>query len=169
MGPYSPFAHGSAFPSIEHVSKYLLRLIHKMQIENYKAVEPKVEALHDFINHADTFLQQTVLASRCRSWFKGGKCLRPYAMDLSGGCGSDVDAYTHLGKEDAPPMVHPGSRIHWFHMLEEPRWEDWNWTSQNANRFAYLGNGFSSLEDEGRDKAWYLDPREHESYPAIRY
>lgn len=66
-------------------------------------------------------------------------------------------------------MVHPGSRIHWFHMLTAPRWEDWNWVARNANRFTYLGNGSSSWEEEGRDRAWYLNAEEHKSYEAIKY
>lgn len=29
-------------------------------------------------------------------------------------------------KVDGPVIaLHPGSRVHWFHMLEEPRWEDY--------------------------------------------
>lgn len=76
QGPYSPFAHGSAFPAIEHCTGYLLQLLYKFQIECYKAVEPKQEALDDFIRHADKFLTRTVFGGNCRSWFKGGQSLR---------------------------------------------------------------------------------------------
>jgi len=75
LGPYSPFAHGSAFPAIEHTTTYLLRLLFKFQTECYKSVEPKQEAMDDFINHADHFLTRTVFAAKCRSWFKGGKSI----------------------------------------------------------------------------------------------
>ncbi|EED16121.1 monooxygenase, putative [Talaromyces stipitatus ATCC 10500] len=132
MGPNSPLSHGSAMPSIEHIAKYVIRLIHKMQTQNYKAVEPTEQAVNEFINHADLFLQRTVWATKCRSWLKGGK-------------------------EVGVPLVHPGSRLHWFHMLLEPRWEDWKWTSLHCNRFSYLGNGFSTMEEEGKDKSWYLN------------
>ncbi|EXJ56379.1 uncharacterized protein A1O5_12646 [Cladophialophora psammophila CBS 110553] len=144
LGPNSPLSHGSALPSIEHLTKYLIRLLHKIQIERYKAVEPKLQAMHDFIEHADAYLKRTVWSTKCRSWLKGGK-------------------------DDGPPLVHPGSRVHWFHMLMEPRWEDWEWTSRSTNRFAYLGNGFSSLEEEGRDKAWYIDEDEGKGYEAVIY
>lgn len=53
--------------------------------------------------------------------------------------------------------MHPGSRIHWFHMLETPRWEDFEWRTEGRNRFQYLGNGFSTKEGEGGDPTWYLD------------
>jgi hypothetical protein len=73
------------------------------------------------------------------------------------------------GTVDGLPMVHPGSRIHWFQMLAEPRWEDWNWVPRASNQFAYLGNGFSSWEEDGRDKAWYFSAKEHASYPNLAY
>lgn len=49
-------------------------------------------------------------------------------------------------------------------MLEGFRGEDWEWRhlggngrGGKANRFAYLGNGFSTREMEGGDQTWYLD------------
>jgi hypothetical protein len=45
-------------------------------------------------------------------------------------------------------------------MLENPRWEDMEWKREGVekNRFAYLGNGISTREEEeGSDMAWYLD------------
>ncbi|KAH8898674.1 putative monooxygenase [Thozetella sp. PMI_491] len=131
MGPNAPLSHGSALPSIEHITKHVINLLCKMQTEGYKTVVPTQKALDDFIEHADTFLARTVWNAKCRSWLKGGK-------------------------EDGPALVHPGSRLHWFHMLMNPRWEDWEWTTVNRNRFAYLGNGFSTMETEGKDKAWYF-------------
>ncbi|KAH6868165.1 putative monooxygenase [Alternaria rosae] len=131
MGPNGPLSHGSALPSIEHFTRYVIKLLHKVQTEGYKSVVPKQKALDDFIEHADTFLTRTVWNAKCRSWLKGGK-------------------------EDGPALVHPGSRLHWFHMLMNPRWEDWEWTTVNQNRFAYLGNGFTTMEAKGKDKAWYF-------------
>ncbi|OAL04210.1 putative monooxygenase [Phaeosphaeriaceae sp. SRC1lsM3a] len=134
MGPNGPLSHGSALPSIEHITKYVIKLLCKAQTEGYKSFVPSQKALNDFISHADTFLTRTVWNAKCRSWLKGGK-------------------------EDGPALVHPGSRLHWFHMLMSPRWEDWEWTTENQNRFAYLGNGFTTMEAEGRDKAFYFgDP-----------
>ncbi len=56
--------------------------------------------------------------------------------------------------------VHPGSRIHFFHMLENFRGEDFDYVYDNptGNRFHYLGNGFSTKElDDTFDSTWYLD------------
>jgi len=65
--------------------------------------------------------------------------------------------------------LHPGSRIHWFHMMTQPRYEDWEWTKLNPlNRFAYLGNGFSVREDAGKDLTWYFDNPD-EGYEGFLY
>ncbi|KIW69502.1 hypothetical protein PV04_05375 [Phialophora macrospora] len=143
IGPNSPLTHGSALPSIEHLTKYLLRLIHKLQTQNYKAVEPLAEALEDFTTHADTFMKRTVWSGKCRSWLKGGD-------------------------KNIPPLTHPGSRLHWFAMLREPRWEDFQWTRTTANRFAYLGNGYCSEDLVPANKAWYLDDPDS-GFESIKY
>jgi hypothetical protein len=52
--------------------------------------------------------------------------------------------------------LHPGSRIHWFHMLENFRGEDYEYTLDSNNRFRFLGNGFSVKEAE-ENPTWYLD------------
>jgi hypothetical protein len=102
-----------------------------MQTQGYKSAEPREQATNDFIEHSDTFMKRTVWSGKCRSWLKAGTV-------------------------DGAPLSHPGSRLHWFQMLLEPRWEDWKWTSIDQNRFSYLGNGFCSADEPGKDKAWYM-------------
>ena len=76
---------------------------------------------------------------------------------------------TAEGKEEGPVYaLHPGSRSHWVHMMNEPRYEDYVWKTTNRNKFAYLGNGFSIREVEGGDLTWYMDHPE-EGYNSIRY
>ncbi|KAF7547460.1 hypothetical protein G7046_g9001 [Stylonectria norvegica] len=138
LGPNAPVGHGSAIPIIEHLTKYMLKMIYKSQIEGYKSFCPKKEAIADFVEHSDLFLPRTAWAGKCRSWFKNGKETGP----VTG--------------------LHPGSRVHWFHVLKEPRYEDWDWTTSSKNRWAYLGNGFSVMEGDGRDLTWYFDEPEKE-------
>ncbi|OTA70164.1 FAD/NAD(P)-binding domain-containing protein [Hypoxylon sp. EC38] len=135
LGPNAPVGHGSIFTIVEHVAKYIIRIILKCQTEGIKAIAPSKEAVADFYQHIETFMPRTAWASNCRSWFKDGK-------------------------EDGPVVaLHPGSRIHFFHMLEKFRGEDWEYVYMNAsgNRFHYLGNGFSLKELDGSDSTWYLD------------
>ncbi|KAJ5414816.1 hypothetical protein N7509_000150 [Penicillium cosmopolitanum] len=132
LGPNSPLSHGSAIPTIEAVTKYMLRMVWRFQTERYKAVVPSPDAVNDFVQHNDTFHQRTIWGTKCRSWLKGGK-------------------------ENGKVLTHPGSRIQNIHCLLNPRYEDWEWKSLSRNRFAYMGNGVSVLEQEGRDSTWYIN------------
>ncbi|SCO91332.1 related to steroid monooxygenase [Fusarium oxysporum] len=144
FGPNSPLAHGSALPSFEHITTYMIRMIYKAQTEGYHSFEPSAQATSEFLEHCDAFFPRTIWSTKCRSWFKGGK-------------------------EDGPVYaLHPGSRAHWFHMMNEPRYEDYIWKSTNRNRFAYLGNGFSLREVEGQDITWFLD-KPDTGYKSVFY
>lgn len=133
LGPSSPVGHGSILPIIEHSTKYILHMIHKCQTQGIKSVEVTQDAVDDFVEHTQTFLQRTAWSTHCRSWFKNGTIDGPIVA------------------------LHPGSRVHWFHMLEQPRYEDYTWQRFRRNRFSYLGNGFSTKEASGKDTAYYFD------------
>lgn len=74
------------------------------------------------------------------------------------------------GRDDGPVYaLHPGSRSHWYNMMNEPRYEDYVWkTTNRLNRFAYLGNGLSVTEVEGGDLTWFMDQPEV-GYISVRY
>ncbi|KAI0874121.1 hypothetical protein GGS24DRAFT_490247 [Hypoxylon argillaceum] len=134
MGPSAPIGHGSVFTLTEHIARYITRAIHKCQVEGIKAICPSDGAVADFSAHITTFMPRTSWAASCSSWFKGGKVDGPVTA------------------------LHPGSRIHFFHMLENFRGEDWEYAYDHpSNRFGYLGNGFSTKElDPTFDSTWYL-------------
>ncbi|KAB5580483.1 hypothetical protein GE09DRAFT_1212933 [Coniochaeta sp. 2T2.1] len=136
LGPNGPIGHGSVFTLTEHIAKYIAGVIKKCQTEGIKAVAPSQVAVDDYFEHITAFMPRTAWGSPCRSWFKAGK-------------------------EEGPVVaLHPGSRIHFFHMLERFRGEDFEYVYDKArqNRFEYLGNGFSTKElDPGVDSTWYLD------------
>lgn len=133
LGPNAPISHGSVFTITEQCSKYILQLITKAQVELIKAIEVKQEAVDDLAIHIHNFMPRTAWAGNCRSWFKNGRSSGPIIA------------------------IHPGSRLHWFHALERPKFEDFNYTYDTGNRFQFLGNGFSTREEEGADQTWYLD------------
>ncbi|KAI0842840.1 FAD/NAD(P)-binding domain-containing protein [Hypoxylon sp. FL0890] len=136
LGPNGPIGHGSVFTLSEHIARYITRVIVKCQTEGIKAIVPSDAAVADYSQHIAAFMPRTAWASSCKSWFKGGK-------------------------EDGPvTALHPGSRVHFFHMLERFRGEDWEYVYDNPaqNRFWYLGNGFSNRElDPEVDGTWYLE------------
>ncbi|KFG84108.1 putative steroid monooxygenase [Metarhizium anisopliae] len=144
LGPNAPTGHGSVLPIVEHAAKYIIQMLYKCQTEGIKSVAPKQEAVADFAEHIDVFMKRTAWSTHCRSWFKNGKVDGPVVA------------------------LHPGSRIHWFHMLEKPRFEDFDWQTFGRNRFAYLGNGFSTKENPGRDTTYYFD-NPYEGYRSIMY
>ncbi|KAH8801392.1 hypothetical protein F5884DRAFT_824508 [Xylogone sp. PMI_703] len=144
LGPHAPISHGSVLPILEHSAKYILKMIYKCQTEGIKSVMVKKAAVDDFVQHTDIFMNRTAWSTHCRSWFKNGQIDGPVVA------------------------LHPGSRIHWFHMLDQPRYEDYEWETVNQNRFAYLGNGFSSQETHDRDLAYYLDNCD-EGFEPIKY
>jgi hypothetical protein len=143
LGPNAPVGHGSAIPIIEHLTKYMLKMVHKAQTERYESFIPRADAIAEFMEHADAFLPRMAWATKCRSWFKNGQ-------------------------ETGPVGLYPGSRLHWFHMLKNVRYEDWELRSMDANRWAFAGNGFSTMEEEGRDLTWYFDEPEKE-YEDLDY
>lgn len=108
-------------------------MMKKMQSQNIKAVAPVPAAIHDFNEHISMYMERTAWATPCRSWFKNGTIDGPIVA------------------------LHPGSRIHWFHMIEHIRYEDWEFTYKTKNRFQYLGDGFSTREADKLDTTWYFD------------
>ena len=128
MGPASPLGHGSIVGSIEKVTAYIRKLIFKIQTENYSSVTPKANIVKAYQAHALKWIQKTVWDADCVSTFKNG---------------------TKGGKVVS---LHPGSRLHYFDLLENPRFEDFEWQSlcPDENMFAWLGDGFTAGETEGK-------------------
>ncbi|KAH7140399.1 hypothetical protein B0J13DRAFT_637933 [Dactylonectria estremocensis] len=134
LGPNAPIGHGSVFTITELLAKYIVEIIQKCQTEGIKAISPSRAAVQELSEHTQTFMPRTAWAGSCTSWFKNG---------------------TENGPVTA---LHPGSRIHFFHMLERFRGEDWEYVyASKGNRFSYLGNGFSTKELDGSDSTWYLN------------
>ncbi|KAG5655129.1 hypothetical protein KAF25_001902 [Fusarium avenaceum] len=101
LGPNAPIGHGSVFTISEHIAKYVIRIIKKCQTEGIKAVAPTHSAVDELAEHTKKFMPRTAWAGSCRSWFKDGRV------------------------EGEVTALHPGSRIHFFHMLQHFRGEDW--------------------------------------------
>jgi hypothetical protein len=51
--PNSPAGHGSTLPTIEYVTKYILKLIYKCQTESTRSLSLKLSAIQEFTLHAD--------------------------------------------------------------------------------------------------------------------
>lgn len=60
------------------------------------------------------------------------------------------------GKKDGQAAIYPGSRLHFLHLMQKVRYEDYEIEYFDENRFAFLGNGFDTREFDGRDITNYL-------------
>jgi hypothetical protein len=79
-----------------------------MQREGIKAIEPKKEVIAELYDHTHELFKRLVWSSACSSWFKNGK------------------------KEGPVTAVWAGSRLQWFEVMKEVRWEDFNLTYLNG-------------------------------------
>lgn len=125
MGPQSPLGHGSITGSVEAVTKYVRKLMHKLQTEAYSSLVPTETVSKAWLSHALKWMQKTVWVENCASSFKNGQS------------GESVTS------------LHPGSRLHFFDLLASPRYEDFEWKSLSddpLSLFAWLADGFTMAE-----------------------
>ena len=88
-------------------------------------MEVTQEATDDYNEHAQEFLNATVWAGPCSSWYKRGT------------------------RDGRIVGVYSGSAFQFVEAMRRPRWEDYHYihtTGATANRFTYLGNGFTRRE-----------------------
>ncbi|TVY18044.1 putative sterigmatocystin biosynthesis monooxygenase [Lachnellula arida] len=138
LGPGSPLGHGSVVSSLERVTEYMSRMISKLQKENYSSVVPKPHIPRAYQKQALAWLEKTAWSSNCVSTYKNG--------DPNG------------------PLIslHPGSRLHFFELLKNPRFEDFDWQSLCDDQdltFAWMANGFTVDEENKentKDLTWFL-------------
>ncbi|KAK7902522.1 hypothetical protein LTR67_002168 [Exophiala xenobiotica] len=129
IGPNSPIANGSLVQAIQITGIYIAKCIQKIQRQFIKSMSVRQQAQDDFNEHCRTFLADTVFSGNCSSWYKQG----------------DID-----GKVVA---IYCGSSYHFIESLKEPRWEDYEFAyvgDVRPNRFAYLGNGITLGEAQGK-------------------
>ncbi|KIW97749.1 uncharacterized protein Z519_01333 [Cladophialophora bantiana CBS 173.52] len=131
-GPNSPIANGSLISGLEVELDYAYSCVEKMQTENITSMDVKEEAMRDFIEHRNESMKAFVWSGDCRSWYKNGRI-------------------------DGPVIgPWPGSSWHFNEALEKPRFEDYNLTYMQRNRFSYLGYGRTLREELGESTAEHL-------------
>lgn len=139
LGPNCPIGNGPVLSAIEAQADWMMAVIDRYQCNNMYSFSPKMDAIDDFIEHKNKFMEKTVWAEPCRSWYKANQA-------------------------DAPvTALWPGSTLHYLEALQEVRWDDFE-VKYNGNRFTWLGNGYSQTElDDSADWAYYV--REYDDAP----
>ncbi|KAG4424001.1 hypothetical protein IFR04_002843 [Cadophora malorum] len=134
LGSNGPVSHGSVLPIFDWHTRYMFSMIEKMQTENIKCFTPKPDCVQEFFNYTHELMKRLAWSASCSSWFK-------------------------MGKKDGPvTAVWAGSRLHYFEVMKNVRWEDYDITYWTKNRFQFLGNGYTQCElDPAGDPVWYFD------------
>lgn len=146
FGPNSAIGFGSLTKILEQECDYCVKVIRKLQKEDYASVEPKAERVRDFQRYVGEYFARTVYMDRCKSWYR-----------------------SEGGKGDWIIGLWPGSTLHALEALRSPRWEDFVYESVDRgdgdggeeNALRWLGNGWSVTQTEG-DPSWYINPDEVE-------
>ncbi|KAK5456831.1 hypothetical protein LTS15_004611 [Exophiala xenobiotica] len=135
---------GSKYAQLPNVTGYMSDLITKLQQENYGSFCIKPHLATAWQKHDLVWLEKTSWASHCASTYKNGT-------------------------KDVPLLsLHPGSRLHFFSLLNRKRYEDYEWKSlvpEDDYAFAWLANGFTLEETEEReisDLTWFIKPASKE-------
>jgi hypothetical protein len=141
-GPNSGVGSGSLTVIFERVCEYAIKAIKKAQMERIKSMTPSAGAVKDFMEYVDSYFLRTVFGQKCKSWYKNGK------------------------EEGRVVGLWPGSCLHAVRTFEQPRWEDYGYVylEERRNRFGYLGNGWTEVEEHGGDTAFYM---EEIDYPPV--
>ena len=150
LGPHSPISNGTLIPVMEKQCEYMMKFVQKMQRQRIKPEPTKALNAH----HQAFLRNHMVFADSCRSWYKGGRA------------------------DGKVIGIWPGSSLHYYEVLSEPRYEDYEYTypedegmedGEEVDKdggwamWRYLGNGFTEREEKERqepgtqDLAWYLE------------
>lgn len=131
LGPNCPIGNGPIIFSIEIQGEYIAHFLNRWQKEDIASFDARADAIDDFMQQKDAFMQSTVWNTSCASWYKSPQS----------------------GKITA---LWPGSTLHYMETLTSPRYDDFE-VKYRGNRFAYLGDGFSQTElHPAVDATYYL-------------
>ena len=125
VGPNSPISNGSLVLGIQATAIYIYKWLEKLQAEGLRSFVVRHDVNEEYNQHMQKYLQRTVWTRGCRSWYKRGTVDGPVVA------------------------IYGGTTFHFMEALKNPRWEDFEMDTTaiaKANRFAYLGDGFTQRE-----------------------
>lgn len=139
LGPNSAIGSGSLTMMIESTGDYIVKCVRKIQKDNIRSMAVRPRRVRDFVQYVDAYFEGTVFKEECKSWYRNS--------------------------EDQITGLWPGSTLHCIEALRSPRWEDWEYEyvgeeegGEEVNRMAWLGDGWSVKQREGKDLGFYLYP-----------
>ncbi|VUC29945.1 unnamed protein product [Clonostachys rosea] len=135
VGPNGAPGAGSTIHMSECTCEYMIKCILKMQRENIRWMQAKPKAVDAFMRQVDRYFENTTFAFTCNNWAKR----------------------TANGR-----MVGywPGSAVHQRATLENPRFEDFDYSSfedEELDMLMWMGNGMISAQVDKTSTTGYLD------------
>jgi hypothetical protein len=152
---------------IESLGAYIIKCIRKLQKENIASMVVKRARQDDFIAYVDEYFKGTVFSDDCRSWYKN-KGVGEVTGLWPGSTLHCIEAlrsprwedyvYVYVGEEedgheDEECLERKGGVVNGVNGTTGKK------RRRRVNRLAWLGNGFTRNELEGKDLAWYLYPQ----------
>ncbi|KAH9234571.1 hypothetical protein K456DRAFT_1835234 [Colletotrichum gloeosporioides 23] len=135
VGPNGAPGAGSTIQMSEVTCEYMIKCILKLQRENLKYMVPKISAVNAFMKQVDRYFEKTTFAFTCNNWAKrtsNGRMLGYW----------------------------PGSAIHQRATLMHPRFEDFEYVSNDedeSDSLAWMGNGMIMAQEMNTSTTGYLD------------
>lgn len=138
-------------PAIEAQLEFALSFVKKIQCQDVRSVAVSSAATTEFNDHKDAVMELLTFSGNCNSWYAlhlslaSARLLSNISFRYKGG--------TANGRIVGP---WPGSVNHFLESLQEPRLQDFEFTYDSPNRFAYLGSGLSQRERRKEPLGWYI-------------
>lgn len=133
-GPNATVGHGSLIFSLDWSAEWMLEWTRKLAYEDIASIAPKQEVVDEFVRYGDQIHKTLVWTGGCRSWYKANR----------------VD-----GRVTA---TFAGSAILYEKIVNgKIRGEDFDIRYRSANRWRWMGNGFTEYEmTPGNDLSYYV-------------
>ena len=133
-GPNATVGHGSLIFSLDWSAEWMIKWIQKMAYEDIASITPKQDVVDEFVRYGDHIHKTLTWTGSCRSWYKANR----------------ID-----GRVTA---TFAGSAILYEKLVNgRLRPEDFEIRYRSANRWRFLGNGFTEYElTEGNDLSYYI-------------
>ena len=133
-GPNATVGHGSLIFSLDWSAEWMIKWIQKIAYEDIASIAPKQDAVDEFVRYGDQIHKTLTWTGSCRSWYKANR----------------ID-----GRVTA---TFAGSAILYEKLVNgRLRPEDFDIRYRSANRFRFLGNGFTEYElTDGNDLSYYI-------------
>lgn len=114
----------------------------------------KPDVVQQLNAHHQKLLQRIIFLDGCRSWYKGSRA-DGKVIGIWPGRSPSISGSDHYS--NASTFSAPGSSLHYYETISEPRFEDFDYVYWSKNLWSYLGDGWTDLETKDVEMGGALD------------